>query len=195
MRIEKSEKMWIEKSEKNNYMDSSQWGLRFYSTKKVNLDLKINCLKYCSWLRKKFWFPIRIKLHLLSYESFITYDDEKKIAIFRYQTTWDKKSKKEKEFPNIYITSGKFERQLKKHDFFDTLFYYFHLIAHELTHYFQWYFYEFEKRTNRSLEREANSWGDYLAYNFIEEIKEHKGANSIDGTQGGGELCAKRITN
>ena len=37
-----------------------------------------------------------------------------------------------------------------------------HAVAHEITHYFQWYFLEEDKRTDRSLEIEANKWAMYI---------------------------------
>ena len=38
---------------------------------------------------------------------------------------------------------------------------YFNII-HELTHYFQWYFYEDKEKSNRSLEINANKWANYI---------------------------------
>ncbi len=38
----------------------------------------------------------------------------------------------------------------------------FFTLAHEITHYYQWYFLEDNKRTDRSLEIEANKWAKYI---------------------------------
>lgn len=43
----------------------------------------------------------------------------------------------------------------------------FFTIAHELTHYFQWFFYEDMHRTNRSLEIEATRWAKYLLQQYL----------------------------
>ena len=42
-------------------------------------------------------------------------------------------------------------------------------MAHELTHYFQWYFLEDEARTDRSLEVEAGKWARYLVAEYLSE--------------------------
>ena len=44
-------------------------------------------------------------------------------------------------------------------------------MAHELTHYFQWYFLEDEARTDRSLEVEAGKWARYLVAEYLSERK------------------------
>ena len=35
-------------------------------------------------------------------------------------------------------------------------------LNHEITHYYQWYFLEEDKRSSRSLEIEANKWSGYI---------------------------------
>ena len=47
----------------------------------------------------------------------------------------------------------------------------FFVLAHEITHYYQWYFLEEDKRTARSLEIEANKWSKYIVdfYNHVSD--------------------------
>lgn len=44
-------------------------------------------------------------------------------------------------------------------------------MLHELTHYYQWYFYEEKNRTDRSLEIEANKWARYILQEWEKEAK------------------------
>ena len=41
------------------------------------------------------------------------------------------------------------------------------VLAHEITHYYQWYFLEEDKRTDRSLEIEANKWSKYVVESYF----------------------------
>ena len=43
-------------------------------------------------------------------------------------------------------------------------------LAHEITHYYQWYFLEEEKRTDRSLEIEANKWAKYIVNSYCDNF-------------------------
>lgn len=42
-------------------------------------------------------------------------------------------------------------------------------LAHEITHYYQWFFLDEEQRTSRSLEREANKWANYIVDLYLYE--------------------------
>ena len=61
---------------------------------------------------------------------------------------------KRKIYPRISIAS----KVTKNNTSEDILF----SLAHEITHYYQWYFGEEDKRTGRSLEIEANKWSGYI---------------------------------
>lgn len=67
--------------------------------------------------------------------------------------------------PFIWIATGKDGRKTRKEYYIEDV---LHLVAHELTHYFQWYFNQFDNRSNRSLEIEANRWANYLVDLYLE---------------------------
>ena len=69
---------------------------------------------------------------------------------------------KRKVYPRISIAA----RVSKNNSLKDILF----AIAHELTHYYQWYFLEENKRSNRSLEIEANKWSKYILEIYFESL-------------------------
>ena len=53
----------------------------------------------------------------------------------------------------------------KSHTLNDVLF----TLAHEMTHYYQWYFQDEDKRTDRSLEMEANKWARYIVQLYFND--------------------------
>ena len=167
--------MWIEKKEKKDYLDSSTRGLRLVFSDGVNSNLRLECTLFCKWLRAKYFFPIRIVVRMLSYSEFTTYignENEMKEAVFRYQLEFDNKAPEEKRLPKIFIATGKYDKQQKRHGVNKTTRHYLNSIAHELTHYFQWIFYEFDNRTDRSIEMEANSWAGYLVQEYFDDKQE-----------------------
>ena len=166
--------MWIGYDEKKNYLDSSKRGLRLFFSNEINSNLRLECTMFCKWLRKKYFFPIRIAIKMLNFSEFTTYigkKNELKTAVFHYQLEFDKKVLEEKMLPKIFIATGKYDKQQKKHGAKKTTIYYLELLTHELTHYFQWYFYEFDNRSDRSLEIEANRWAYYLVSEYLNNVK------------------------
>lgn len=64
-------------------------------------------------------------------------------------------------YPRISIAS----EVTKNNSLQDILF----VLAHEITHYYQWYFLEEDVRTNRSLEIEANKWANYILDSYFND--------------------------
>ena len=168
--------MWIEKKDKNEYCDSRKKGLRIVFRSGTDNGLRTEILSFAKWLRKRYWFPIRVEIRFLNHEEFCINENKSVVALFNYQTNWDNVTAKEKACPLVYIAMGKYRNQLKKHGFEETIYNYIFSVVHELTHYYQWYFYEFEKRSSKSLETEANSWAYLLAGEFM------SGAESLSET-------------
>ena len=144
--------MWIEFSEKQSYTNSSKLtGLRITFDKRIDNGRKQEVKKFADWLRKRFYFPIRCSIHICycSYFEKCKQCDWETDGAFYY---------KDNCFPTISI-AGYPRRKSKDIDF--------HIqiqarIAYYLTFYFQWFFYEFEKRTDRSLRIEATKWQNYI---------------------------------
>lgn len=151
--------MWIDKEEQAEYSDSKLSGIRLCVQKDVLPEIREEVKAYLFWLRKKYFFPIRCIVNLKSCPYFFSADknDKDSYGDFYYD-------KNNKELPEIWIAAGRIRREniesRKKRILFT--------ISHELTHYFQWYFFEFEKRTDRSLEIEANKWARYLLQEFYD---------------------------
>lgn len=149
--------MWIKKEEKQNYNDSSIRGLRVYFYEGVTLEEKSVCTEFCNWLRKRYWFPIRIKLYFIPQKKFRSIDD----GHFYYGIFYSNEEYKTKRYPCICVAA----RIKNERDKFELYF----TVVHELTHYFQWYFFKDEKLSSRSLEIEANKWSKYLISEFLND--------------------------
>jgi hypothetical protein len=139
---------WIEKQFKNEYLDSAdKIGVRCRFSINFDEQVKNEIKKFISYVRKNYYFPIRLNVVFFDEAYFVNdIDGHKYYGVFYdgYDNV----------YPKIHIAARLTERNPLE----DILF----SIAHEITHYYQWYFLENEKRTDRSLEIEANKWSDYI---------------------------------
>ncbi len=101
-------------------------------------------------MRKNYYFPIRLNILFCDTRVFRHHIDNHPY----YGAFYNMDDEKRKVYPKISIAA----RVAKNNSLEDVLF----ALAHEITHYYQWYFLEDEKRTNRSLEIEANKWANYI---------------------------------
>lgn len=154
--------IWINKEFIDYYSDSSKKGLRLRFYSGVDPFVKEECKKFCNWLRSQFWFPLRCGIKFFPWAYFYDQTDIRKKHSGYFYYSSDEKNEKP---PIIWLATGEYnncEAQKKQDKLYNILF----TLTHELTHYFQWYFYEFNKRTDRSLDMEANKWGNYLLYEY-----------------------------
>ena len=144
--------MWINIIYKEKYQDSKKRGLRLRFEKSVDLDIRNQCISFCQWLRKNYYFPIRIYIYLYDNIYFINKVERggKTCGLFFDGNELTKK------LPRIWIAVR------QKAGIEGVLL----TIAHELTHYYQWYFLETEERSSRSLEIEANRWAYFLLQEY-----------------------------
>ena len=147
--------MWIDKKEKEIYNDNKYHGIRLRFYKGFSIDEIKIIKKFCYWLSKKYWFPIRCNLYFCSQKKFQSVDDG-----HIYYGVFYSNEESNKRYPCICIATviENFD------DEYECCF----NIAHELTHYFQWYFYEDKEKTARSLEIMANKWARYLVEEYYE---------------------------
>lgn len=145
--------IWIDKEFKSYYNDSKQSGLRLHFDPNIDPVIKEKIKALFLWLRRKYFFPFRCEVYLLNQKKIRSKDNELCQGIFSYpkeqKPTWYK--------PQIYLAVDTDINVL------------YHTLFHELTHYYQWYFLDMEdgKRTDRSLEIEANKYADWLLYEYL----------------------------
>lgn len=153
--------LWIEKKQKKFYDDSVLQGVRLHFAKNISTEIRESCKDFCRWLRRNYFFPIRCNI-IIKNCSYFEGDkdiagDKDSYADFYYD------SGEKEDYPEIWIAAGRSKGENAEKRKKRLLF----LIAHELTHYFQWYFYEIDNRSDRSLEIEANKWSRYLLQEYF----------------------------
>lgn len=149
--------MWIEKEEKRFYVNSAKAsGLRLFygDISKVTIN---EIKQFVAYIRKRYYFPIRCNIYFSDDLYYISNVDGHKF----YGVFYGEDDCKKLAYPQIYVAS----RKGKLNSIMDILF----ALIHELTHYYQWYFYEDKKRTDHSLEIEANKWARYLLQEWKKE--------------------------
>ena len=165
---------WIDKEHKNDYKDSSiASGIR-YKLHNYGNDFEESTIEniknFIAFLRKNYYFPIRLNVLFCNTESFKHHIDNH----IYYGAFYGMDDERRKVYPRISI-AAKTEKDNTLEDVFFTL-------VHEITHYYQWYFLEEDKRTDRSLEIEANKWAKYIVNLYLNKEKgyfQNKNESSI----------------
>lgn len=150
--------IWINKDCKAQYADSKKQGLRLLFHRDIPDDYVDEIKKYVKYLRKLYFFPIRCKVHFCYQESFLSNDRKhKRYGLFLYDENDEK-------FPEIYVSI------LEKGKLSELKYIIFSLNI-LITYYFQWYFYQDEERSYRSLEIEATKYAKYLTCDYLKKAK------------------------
>lgn len=148
--------MWITLQDKNEYNDSSCKGIKVYFDKMMPEQTKKDFESFIHWLRRHYWFPIRLNLHIIYQKKFKAIDD----GHFYYGIFYPKVDGRTK-CPCICIASKPNSHTDLIEDFIS--------LSHEITHYYQWYFYEDENKSDLCLERTANILAKQIVSNYFAE--------------------------
>lgn len=138
-------------------------GLRLKFDKDVNIEVKRACKEFCKWLRKNYFFPIRIPIYFKSTSTIKALDGEYVSATF-----FEPLDKYDE--PYIRISTGDYEDMFNRCGQDNALAAILRSIAHELTHYFQWI--NDVKLTEIGEERQAKSYADFILDEYS-ETREH----------------------
>ena len=147
----KIENSWIPREYANVYNDSKKRGLRCFFSDEIDLNTKEQVKKFINYLRKKYFFPIRCNIYFTNHIKYINGNKEKCNGVFFEGDT--------NKTPSIYIPCKITKKYSIENIYLG--------IAYLLTYYFQWYFYEDDKRTNRSLKIEATKHANYIVWNYL----------------------------
>lgn len=144
--------LWITRTEEN---------LTYYaaSARKTNLSLRFasdiapstkkRICDFVRYLRKEFYFPIRCNVYFCNREKFRSSKGGYCYGIF-----FSNGESKGRIYPQIYIPVKN-----ELHSVFFSL-------SHELSHYFQWYFLNEERRSDRSLEIQASKYATRITNDY-----------------------------
>ena len=117
--------MWIGKEEKEEYLDCSVRGLRLKFFAGLTEAERNACKSFADWLRRKYFFPIRVYVCLVPQKAFYHPDD----GHIYYGVFYSGEAGKRKIYPRICIAARAQTPEAQE----DVLL----AMAHELTHYFQ----------------------------------------------------------
>lgn len=106
-------------------------GLRLRFQKGIDNNVRRACIDFCIWLRKEFYFPIRVVIYFKS-SYYIKAIDGTLVSATIFEPY-----KKNVE-PYIKIATGDYQDLLYENGEDDALAAVIGSIIHELTHYFQW---------------------------------------------------------
>ncbi len=152
--------LWITNTIENiQYYSNSarKSNLSLHFSPAIDHNTKRSICKFVRYLRKEFFFPIRCNIYFCDQAKFHSSKKGYCYGIF-----FSNEENNRCIYPQIYIPANM------------DLFSVYHSLCHELTHYFQWYFLDDNKKSDRSLEIQASKYAtrildDYCCY----ECKEH----------------------
>lgn len=106
-------------------------GLRFRFEKGIDPELRQFCLDFGKWLRKSYYFPLRVPVYFKASEFIVAKDKD-----LVYGTFWEPTERCWE--PYIRVSTGDYCSNAMKKGKFNASAYIIVTVAHELTHYFQW---------------------------------------------------------
>ena len=106
-------------------------GLRVHYEPPVNQEVKQAIHNFCLWLRREFYFPIRVNVYVKASDTIKAMDGERVSATFfgPYNHLFE---------PYIRISTGDYLKRREKIGRDNALASILFSLAHELSHYYQW---------------------------------------------------------
>lgn len=144
---------------KENY----RTGLRLKFDKDVDPEVKRACKEFASWLRKEYFFPIRISIYIKSTTRIKALDGTKVYGTLSKPNSFIYE-------PYAKIAAGDYSEKCKRWGKDNALAAIFQTIAHELTHYFQWI--NGLELTTIGEERQATQYECYI-FDEYAETRDH----------------------
>lgn len=124
--------LWISKNKSNTLIDiATRTGLRLRIEKEVNPEVRRACLEFARWLRKEYYFPVRVPVYIKAAKFIKAVDGDEVSATFFWPFERDVE-------PYIRVATGDYYDLEVENGEDNALAAILHSIAHELTHYYQW---------------------------------------------------------
>lgn len=128
----------------------------------VDSEVRVFCKKFAKWLRREFFFPIRVPIYVKADYRIKAKDGELVVGTFFWPADYKTK-------PYVRIATGDYQELKEKRGEEQAMWAILISIAHELTHYFQYV-------NNISLtrigeERQATTYSFYILSDFADYLK------------------------
>lgn len=134
-------------------------GIALRFEKGVHGDIKSLFTDFTKWLRKNYYFPIRVLVYVKESETIKLMNGSMAWGSFRYFDTFDE--------PYIRIPTGDYLKQAENEGKENAAYTILSSFVHELTHYFQWVN-QFEQ-TDRGSEWQANYYRNRIIDLYLNE--------------------------
>jgi hypothetical protein len=155
--------IWTIPNWQKYYNSDRRAGLRFVFDKDVDPEVRRACKEFGVWLRKEYYFPIRVPVYVKSHYRIKARDGEIVTgACFQPH--------EREEEPYIRIAAGDYIDLINKKGKDNALGAMLGTIAHELTHYFQWI--NDIELTEIGVERQAKAYEDFIIDEY-KDTREH----------------------
>lgn len=150
----------IENWKKNlNSIENRRTGLRVRIEKSVDDDLSSACKNFVKWLRKEYYFPLRVIVYIKGTRYIRTIDGDSVVGSFFEPDNYCTE-------PYIRIATGDYMELLTSYGRDDAMASILLSISHELTHYFQWI--NGLSLTTIGRERQATIYSHYIIDEYSE---------------------------
>ena len=127
--------------------------IQLHCDKNTNEDLKLACRHFIQWVKKEYYFPIPLCINLKKQALLKTRDGGTAVGTF-FEPTDDSV------LPHIRIATGDYPDLLDSPGRDDAIATILIVIAHEMTHYFQWI--NALPLTERGRERQAAQYARFI---------------------------------
>ena len=137
--------------------------IQLHCDKNTNEDLKLACRHFIQWVKKEYYFPIPLCINLKKQALLKTKDGGTAVGTF-FEPTDDSV------LPHIRIATGDYPDLLDSLGRDDAIATILTVIAHEMTHYFQWI--NALPLTERGRERQATQYSHFILDEYS-QTREH----------------------
>ena len=143
--------------------ENLQTGIRLFIDREVDAELREACKKFVRYLRKMYVFPIRVLVHLKKHTRILASDGDEVLGLFvdyyDYRVS-----------PDAWIATGDYSDLKEKYGKDNAEWEIFWIIAHELSHYFQWI--NDVKLTPRGKEWQASWYAGMVIDEYLDYLEE-----------------------
>lgn len=151
----------MQKSNCKIFNRNNRTGLRLRFESGTDAVLRGTFLRFSRWLRKEYEFPIRVLVYIKNRDFIVAADGDHVAGMFF--APYDKTQE-----PYVKIAVGDYVREREKRNHRELAYDFCSLLAHELTHYYQWL--QGNSLTARGEEWQASFYAKQVVYEYIETM-------------------------
>ena len=142
-------------------------GIYMRIDKNVDDDVTVFCKNFVRWMRKEFFFPVKVNIYVKENYRIKAKDGELVVGTF-----WRPEGFEQDNTPYVRIATGDYQELVAERGKKEAMWSILGTLAHELSHYFQ-YINQLEL-TRIGEERQATVYSDYILNDYDEYLSSKK---------------------